>query len=161
MEFLDIKYYLQNETLLNAARALLTLLVGYVIAKLAAKSIGRLVKKHASLHQHIMLQRAVFYFLFVFLYPLFSSSAHRVGLRLNRPPDSGGQLRKVARLDRVISETGGISIFKDTPLTKKAHHIGKPFFYKYRYNPNNTITAYLMIGFSNDGRDVLVRYSFC
>ncbi len=66
MEFLNIEYYLQNENLLNAVRAFLTLLVGYIISKIAAKSIGRLVKKHASAHQHIMLQRAVFYFLFIF-----------------------------------------------------------------------------------------------
>ena len=66
MEFFDIEYYLQNETLIDAVQALLILLVGYVIAKLAAKSIGRLVKKHATVHQHIMLQRAVFYFLFIF-----------------------------------------------------------------------------------------------
>lgn len=66
MEFFDFDLLLQKETLLNLARALLILLVGYVIAKIASKSIGRLVKKHASTHQYIMLQRAVFYFLFIF-----------------------------------------------------------------------------------------------
>ncbi|SHJ61091.1 Mechanosensitive ion channel [Malonomonas rubra DSM 5091] len=56
----------ETETLLNTAQALLILLVGYAVAKIASKSIGKLVKKHASTHQHILLQRAVFYFLFLF-----------------------------------------------------------------------------------------------
>jgi hypothetical protein len=37
---------------------------------------------------------------------------------------------------------------------------GKPHYYKYRFILNKTFTAYQMIGYSNDGRDVLVRNSF-
>lgn len=64
--FSEFYSFVEKETLFNAAQALVILLVGYGIAKIASKSIGKLVKKHASTHQHILLQRAVFYFLFLF-----------------------------------------------------------------------------------------------
>jgi len=64
--FSEFYSFVEKETLFNAAQALVILLVGYGIAKIASKSIGKLIKKHASTHQHILLQRAVFYFLFLF-----------------------------------------------------------------------------------------------
>ncbi|SHJ70297.1 Mechanosensitive ion channel [Malonomonas rubra DSM 5091] len=64
--FGDLSNFIEKETLFNAAQALVILLVGYGVAKIASKSIGKVFKKHASTHQHILLQRAVFYFLFVF-----------------------------------------------------------------------------------------------
>jgi len=64
--FGDYKNFIDKETLFNVVQALVILLIGYGVAKLAAKSIGKLIRKHASTHQHMLLQRAVFYFLFLF-----------------------------------------------------------------------------------------------
>jgi small-conductance mechanosensitive channel len=55
----------KQETLVNAIQALLILLGGYVIAKVASKSITSLIKKHVTPHRHIILKRAIFYILFL------------------------------------------------------------------------------------------------
>ena len=66
MEFLNLDYFLQSEGLVKAVRAIVILIGGYGIAKLASKSVGKLLKKHASIHQQILFQRAVFYPLLIF-----------------------------------------------------------------------------------------------
>jgi small-conductance mechanosensitive channel len=66
MELLNLDYFFQPDNLSKALRALIFLLGGYGIAKLASTSIGKLIKKHTSVHQQILLQRAVFYFLLMF-----------------------------------------------------------------------------------------------
>ncbi|SHJ82775.1 Mechanosensitive ion channel [Malonomonas rubra DSM 5091] len=63
--FSDLNNFINKESFVDVIQALLILLVGYVVAKIASKSIGKLVKKHASTHQHLLLQRAVFYLLFL------------------------------------------------------------------------------------------------
>lgn len=57
--------FVDQETFVNATQALLILLVGYAVAKIFSKSISKMIKKHASTHQHILLQRTVFYLLFL------------------------------------------------------------------------------------------------
>nr|WP_320050053.1 mechanosensitive ion channel family protein [uncultured Desulfuromonas sp.] len=64
--FKDLKGLVEQQTLYNAVQAITLLLVGYAIAKIASKSIGKLVKKHATTHQHILIQKIIFYFLFCF-----------------------------------------------------------------------------------------------
>jgi small-conductance mechanosensitive channel len=47
-------------------RALVILVGGYAVAKFAAKSVGKLVKKRTTAHQQILLKRAIFYPLLTF-----------------------------------------------------------------------------------------------
>lgn len=66
MDFFNLDYFLQSDYLLKAVRAIVILVGGYAVAKLAAKAVGRLLKKHASAHQQILFQRALFYPLLIF-----------------------------------------------------------------------------------------------
>lgn len=66
MELFSLDYFLQSDNLVKAIRAIVILIGGYGIAKLASKSVGKLLKKHATVHQQIMFTRAVFYPLLIF-----------------------------------------------------------------------------------------------
>ncbi|MCW8859366.1 MAG: mechanosensitive ion channel family protein [Deltaproteobacteria bacterium] len=49
------------DNLMNLVRGGIIVVFGYLVAKLAARSLGKLLKKHTSSHQHVLLQRALFY----------------------------------------------------------------------------------------------------
>lgn len=80
MEPLNLDYFFQPDNLSKALRALIFLLGGYGIAKLASSSLGKLIKKHTSAHQQILLQRAVFYFLLMFF---LIAALHEMGFNLS------------------------------------------------------------------------------
>ena len=66
MDFFTLDYFNQSDNLMKVVRALVFLIGGYGIAKLAAKSVGKVLKKHTSVHHQILFQRAVFYPLLTF-----------------------------------------------------------------------------------------------
>lgn len=57
--------YLSQENLINLSRGITTIIIGYLVAKFAAKSLGKLLKNRTSSHQHNLLQRGVFYALLI------------------------------------------------------------------------------------------------
>lgn len=66
MDYLNLDFFLQSDNFLKGVRAIVILIVGYAIAKLVSKSVGKILKKHTSVHQQILFQRAVFYLLLGF-----------------------------------------------------------------------------------------------
>ena len=52
---------LHSGYLMTVIRSLIIVIVGYTVAKLAARGLGRLLKKHASPHHQVLLQRVCFY----------------------------------------------------------------------------------------------------
>lgn len=57
--------FYSHDNLMNITRAGIIIIVGYFVAKIATRSLGKLLKKHASTHQHILIQRGVFYVLMI------------------------------------------------------------------------------------------------
>ena len=66
MEFLSLNSFFQSDNLVKMGRAIIILVGGYGVAKIASKSVGKTLKKHITAHQQILFQRAVFYPLMVF-----------------------------------------------------------------------------------------------
>jgi small-conductance mechanosensitive channel len=66
MDVNGFDYFYQYANLVKGLRALAYLIGGYGIAKIAAKSVGKLFKNKVSPHQQTIFQRAMFYPIFVF-----------------------------------------------------------------------------------------------
>jgi len=57
--------FYSHDNLMSITRCGIIIITGYLVAKFAARSLGKLLKKHTNTHQHVLLQRSVFYIILI------------------------------------------------------------------------------------------------
>lgn len=79
IEGLGLQSYLTPERLLSVARAVLTLIVGVILARLLSNGVARAIRKRTSAQESMLLRRLVFYTL---LGLVVATTLHQLGFQL-------------------------------------------------------------------------------